>query len=438
ELGEMLISIHSQHEHQALLRKETHRQLLDNFAEAGAQAEQVRDHWRAWQKARRAHDQALAGAREQTERQELLRFQLEELDALALSEGELPELEQEQQRLGNAEALIRLCQQAVTALYDGDEGTCNDQLGQVSHWVEEARRSDDALATVFDTVESARLQVEAAADDLRHYLEKLDLDPQRLSQVEERLDQTYTLARKHRLRPEELIEHHRKLAEEANTLEHFDEHLEALAAAEQTARETYMESARALGRRRREAGTRLTQQIQKQLKALGMKAARLETVLEESKPGPDGLEEVEFRFSANPGQPLRALAKVASGGELSRVSLAIQVICARNLTVPSLVFDEVDVGVGGGVAEIVGRLLRELGEHAQVLCITHQPQVAAQGHQHWQVHKIQGKDTTHTRIQSLDTGARVEEVARMLGGVEITESTLTHAREMLDKGQRVA
>ena len=192
------------------------------------------------------------------------------------------------------------------------------------------------------------------------------------------------------------------------------------------------------GRRRREAGTRLTQQIQKQLKALGMKAARLETVLEESKPGPDGLEEVEFRFSANPGQPLRALAKVASGGELSRVSLAIQVICARNLTVPSLVFDEVDVGVGGGVAEIVGRLLRELGEHAQVLCITHQPQVAAQGHQHWQVHKIQGKDTTHTRIQSLDSGARVEEVARMLGGVEITESTLTHAREMLDKGQRVA
>ncbi|MEQ8260647.1 MAG: DNA repair protein RecN [Alcanivorax sp.] len=438
ELGEMLISIHSQHEHQALLRKETHRQLLDNFGEAGAQAEQVRDHWRAWQKARRAHDQALAGAREQTERQELLRFQLEELDALALTEGELPELEQEQQRLGNAEALIRLCQQAVTALYDGDEGTCNDQLGQVSHWVEEARRSDDALATVFDTVESARLQVEAAADDLRHYLEKLDLDPQRLSQVEERLDQTYTLARKHRLRPEELIEHHRKLAEEANTLEHFDEHLEALAAAEQTAREAYMESARALGRRRREAGTRLTQQIQKQLKALGMKAARLETVLEESKPGPDGLEEVEFRFSANPGQPLRALAKVASGGELSRVSLAIQVICARNLTVPSLVFDEVDVGVGGGVAEIVGRLLRELGEHAQVLCITHQPQVAAQGHQHWQVHKIQGKDTTHTRIQSLDTGARVEEVARMLGGVEITESTLTHAREMLDKGQRVA
>ncbi len=169
-----------------------------------------------------------------------------------------------------------------------------------------------------------------------------------------------------------------------------------------------------------------------------MKAARLEAAVEEGKPGPDGLEEVEFRFSANPGQPPRPLAKVASGGELSRVSLAIQVICARNLTVPSLVFDEVDVGVGGGVAEIVGRLLRELGDHAQVLCITHQPQVAAQGHQHWQVHKLQSKDTTRTRIQPLEETARVEEVARMLGGVEITESTLAHAREMLDKGQRVA
>lgn len=438
DLGEHLISIHSQHEHQALLRKDTHRALLDNLAEAGELTTRVREHWRQWQAARRAHDDALTSAREQTERQELLRFQLEELDALALAEGELAELEQEQQRLGNAEALIRLCQQAVTALYDGEDGTVNDHLGQVSHWVEEARTSDDALAGVFDTVESARLQVEAAAEDLRHYLEKLDLDPERLNQVEERLGQAYTLARKHRLRPEELVEHHQRLAEEADTLEHFDEHLEALAAAEQQARDAYMEQAQALGRKRRDAAGLLTRDVLKQLKALGMKAARLEAVVEENKPGPDGLEEVEFRFSANPGQPPRSLAKVASGGELSRVSLAIQVICARNLTVPSLVFDEVDVGVGGGVAEIVGRLLRELGDHAQVLCITHQPQVAAQGHQHWQVHKLQGKDTTRTRIQPLEETARVEEVARMLGGVEITESTLAHAREMLDKGQRVA
>lgn len=437
-LGEHLISIHSQHEHQALLRKETHRTLLDNFADAGAPAEAVRDHWHAWQRARRTHDRALSEARERTERQELLRFQLEELDALALREGELAELEQEQQRLGNAEALIRLCQQAVTTLYDGEDGTCNDLLGGVSHALQEARDSDDSLSGVLDTVESARLQVEAAAEDLRHYLERLDLDPERLGQVEERLSQAYSLARKHRLRPEELLEHHRRLTGEADTLEHFDEHLEALARAEKEAENTYMDAARALSRRRKDAADTLTRQVQKQLKALGMKAAKLETVLEESKPGPDGLEEVEFRFTANPGQPLRPLAKVASGGELSRVSLAIQVICARNLTVPALVFDEVDVGVGGGVAEIVGRLLRELGAHAQVLCITHQPQVASQGHQHWQVHKLQGKSTTHTRIQTLDEHARVEEVARMLGGMEITASTRAHAREMLEKGQRVA
>lgn len=436
-LGEHLISVHSQHEHQALLRKETHRTLLDNFAETGALTATVAQRWQAWQDARRAHDQALHDAREQNERQELLRFQLEELDALDLAEGELAALEQEQQRLGNAEALIRLCRQALGTLYDHEENTCNDQLGQVSHWLEEARGNDDGLAAIFDTVESARLQVEAAAEDLRHYLERLDLDPERLNQVEERLSLVYTLARKHRLRPEELLEHHQKLAREADTLAHFDEHLEALAQAEKTAETAYLERARELSRLRRDAAARLTQQIQKQLRALGMKAARLETALEEGKPGPHGLEDAEFQFSANPGQPLRALAKVASGGELSRVSLAIQVICARNLTVPSLVFDEVDVGVGGGVAEIVGHLLRELGEHAQVLCITHQPQVAAQGHQHWQVHKIQGKNTTHTRIQALEPGAREEEVARMLGGVEITESTRTHAREMLDKGQRL-
>ncbi len=258
DLGEHLISIHSQHEHQALLRKDTHRALLDNLAEAGELASTVRERWRDWQAARRAHDDALASAREQTERQELLRFQLEELDALDLAEDELPDLEQEQQRLGNADALIRLCQQAVTALYDGEDGTVNDHLGQVSHWVEEARASDDGLAGVFDTVESARLQVEAAAEDLRHYLEKLDLDPERLNQVEERLGQAYTLARKHRLRPEELVEHHRRLAEEADTLEHFDEHLEALAAAERTARDAYMEQAQALGRRRRDAAGALT------------------------------------------------------------------------------------------------------------------------------------------------------------------------------------
>ncbi|MDX1804728.1 MAG: DNA repair protein RecN [Alcanivorax sp.] len=435
ELGERLISIHSQHEHQALMKKDAHRLLLDNFAEARDLAQTVREHWRHWQKARRAHDDALNQAREQNEREELLRFQLEELDALALQDGELAQLEQEQQRLGNAESLIRLCQQSLNALYEGEDGTCNDHLSQVSHWLDDARNQDDGLAMVADTVESARLQVEAAAEDLRHYLERLDLDPERLGQVEERLSQCYTLARKHRIRPEELVTHHQTLSQESQALNNVDAHLQALAEQEAVAGQYYQDSARQLSKARRSAAQSLTQQVQKQLTTLGMKAARLEAQLAECEPGADGLEEVEFQFSANPGQPLKPLGKVASGGELSRISLAIQVICARNLTVPSLVFDEVDVGVGGGVAEIVGRLLRELGRHAQVLCITHQPQVASQGHQHWRVHKIQGDDTTHTRIHGLDESARVEELARMLGGVEITDSTRNHAREMLSKAQ---
>lgn len=438
ELGEHLIAIHSQHEHQALLKKDNQRALLDSYAGAGELTEKVRLAWKAWQRARRDHETALAEAREQTERQELLRFQLEELDALALGEKELPELEAEQKRLANAEGLIRLCRQSTDLLYDQDEATVNDMLGRVTGWVREAAEQDGQLGDTLNTLESARLQVEAAAEDLRHYLDRLDLDPERLKQVEDRVSDVYGLARKHRVHPEELHAHHQRLHEDAHKLEHFDEHLKELEQAEQQAEADYRKVAESLSRKRRSHSQKLARGVLEHFKALSMKGARLEIELTGGQPGPDGLEQVEFLFTANPGQPLRPLAKVASGGELSRVSLAIQVICAQTLTVPCLVFDEVDVGVGGGIAEIVGRLLRELGSHAQVLCITHQPQVAALGHEHWHVHKIQGDDSTHTRIRALPEDRRVEEVARMLGGVEITESTLNHAREMLEKGQKVA
>lgn len=437
ELGDFLISIHSQHEHQALLKKEAQRDLLDSFAGAETLAGEVRRHWRQWQQARKAHEDALAKASEQGERQDLLRFQLEELDAFALGENELQELESEQKRLGNADALIRLCQQSLAMLYESDDGTVNDLLGQCSHWLGDASAEDTTLANVLSGVESARLQVEAAADDLRHYLDRLEIDPERLALVEERLGQAWTLARKHRVRPEELHAHHQRLREEAGTLEHYDEHLAELEAAARKGQDGYDKQARKLSDLRRKKAGELASGVLKHLKALGMAGARLEIALQPCDAGADGLEQIEFLFTANPGQPLKPLSKVASGGELSRVSLAIQVICAQTLTVPCLVFDEVDVGVGGGIAEIVGRLLRELGSHAQVLCITHQPQVAALGHHHWHVLKQQSKTSTHTHILSLDSDSRVQEVARMLGGVEITESTLNHAQEMLEKSQVV-
>lgn len=432
-LGEHLISIHSQHEHQALLRREAQRELLDSYAGAAALARELRGHWRSWQQARREHQQALDSARDQQEREELLRFQLEELEALALGENELPALESEQKRLANAESLIRLCQQSLTLLYDSEDNTINDLLGQVSGWLTDASGEDDSLGKVLGGIESARLQVEAAADDLRHYLDRLELDPQRLAQVEERLGQAFSLARKHRVRPEALYQHHQQLLADAGALANVDEHLATLEAAEQQARDRYQKTAQALAKKRRAKAQTLAKGVISHLKALGMEGARLEVSLTSCEPGPDGTESVEFLFTANPGQPLRPLARVASGGELSRISLAIQVICAQTLTVPCLVFDEVDVGVGGGVAEIVGRLLRELADHAQVLCITHQPQVASQGHHHWHVLKEQNRKTTHTRILPLEREQRVSEVARMLGGLEITESTLAHAEEMVER-----
>lgn len=435
ELGQLLISIHSQHEHQSLLRNDAQRALLDSFAGNEALLRQLGNQWRQWRQARDAHEQALSAARELGERQELLRFQLEELDAFALGEQELAELETEQKRLANAEQLIRLCQQSLDMLYAGEEATVSDQLSRTEQWLGEAMGGDDSLNPVLASVESARLQVEAAAEDLRHYLDRLDLDPARLQQVEERLDQAYTLARKHRVRAEDLYQHHRALTTEASQLAHHDQHLQALELAEREAEHAFQQSAAELGERRRQHAGKLARGVLGHLKLLGMPGARLEVLLQATQPGPSGLEEVQFQFTANPGQPLRPLARVASGGELSRISLAIQVICARSLTVPSLVFDEVDVGVGGGIAEIVGRLLRELGEHAQVLCITHQPQVASLGHRHWQVLKAQSKTSTRTEVLALDQEQRVAEVARMLGGVEITESTLAHAREMVVKSQ---
>jgi DNA repair protein RecN (Recombination protein N) len=435
ELSEQLISIHSQHEHQALLKTQAQRALLDSFAGATELAGKTRSAFNAWRSARRTHEEALSRANEQDERQNLLRFQLEELDAFDLGEEELAQLEQEQKRLANADNLIRLCQQSVGLLYEGEDSTITGLLGQVSHWVTDASHEDGALREVMDTLESARIQVETAAGDLRHYLDRLELDPERLAQVEDRLGQAYTLARKHRVRPEELYSHHQALRAEAGTLDNLDDHLKGLEAAEKSARADFDKAAGALSERRRKKAKALAKGVMDHLKALGMKGAELDITLTDCEPSADGAEQVEFLFTANPGQPLRPLAKVASGGELSRVSLAIQVICAQTLTVPALVFDEVDVGVGGGVAEIVGRLLRELGSHAQVLCITHQPQVASLGHHHWHVLKQQGKKDTRTEIINLDETRRVEEVARMLGGVEITDSTLTHAREMLQRSQ---
>lgn len=435
-LGTMLINIHSQHEQQALLQQHNQQQLLDSYAKAHNTSERVANAWRLWQKARREHDQARQAADEQIERQALLAFQLEELNSLDLQAGEVESLESQQKRLGNNDVLLRTCELSITNLHEGhDTPSAMDLLGQSLAQLQLACEQDQALNPIVETLESALLQVEAASDDLRHYRDALEEDPAQLQTVEDRLSTVYQLARRHRVRAEELHVLHQELIDQAQVLGNYDEHLEALAHKEQQSKEQYHKLAQQLSKLRRQRTQPLAKGVEAHLHELGLPNARFQIELSEQAPGVNGLESIEFVFSANPGQPLRPLAKVASGGELSRVSLAIQVICAQALTVPCLIFDEVDVGIGGGVAEIVGRLLRQLSQHAQLLCITHQPQVASQGMQHWHVRKKQSKNTTYSYVDMLEGDHRITEIARMLGGVELTQSTLAHAEEMLGLSQ---
>lgn len=436
ELGALLVNIHSQHEQQALLQQQNQQQMLDNYANANQLSEDVTNAWRAWQKARRDHNQARDIASEQIERQALLTFQLEELDSLALQANEIEELQTLQKRLSNNDLLLRACRQSVVNLQEGhDTAPATDLLSKSVAQLRHASEQDAALISIVQTLESALFQVEAASEDLRHYLDKLEEDPAQLQEIDDRLSAIYQLARRHRVRPEELHLLHQELLNQAQVLGNYDEHLEALTQQENQAQAHFQKLAQQLSALRHKQSLPLAKGVERHLHELGLPHARFQIELTPQTPASNGLEKIEFIFSANPGQPLRPLAKVASGGELSRVSLAIQVICAQALTVPCLIFDEVDVGIGGAVAEIVGRLLRQLSQHAQLLCITHQPQVASQGLQHWHVRKKQSKNTTLSYVEMLEGEPRVIEIARMLGGIELTQSTLAHAKEMLTLSQ---
>lgn len=436
ELADHLVSIHSQHEHQRLNQKHYQRELLDGYAGALPLVAEVNTAWSSWHSAQKTYNDALSAAAQHSEREELLRFQLQELNELALQENEISALEGEQQRLSHAEQLIYQCQQSLSLLFDAEDGTINDLIGRVSQQMGEASEQDSSLHQITDAIESTRLQLEAASDDLRHYLDRLELDPARLAEIEGRLDIIYTLSRKHRVRPEDLAQLHQRLLSESEKIDNLDEHLVHLQVQEQKAQTAYQRLAKQLSKKRRTEATKLSRNVLGHLNHLGMTEAKLEIMLHTVPPSAYGLEQIEILFSANPGQPPRALSKVASGGEMARVSLAIQVVCAERLTLPCLIFDEVDVGIGGSIADIVGQLLRQLGSTTQVFCITHQPQVASQGHQHWQVCKVQNKTSTHTDILPLSEVNRVEELARMLGGVTVTESTRIHAKEMLLAGQQ--
>jgi len=433
-LGELLIDIHSQHEHQSLLKAETHRRLLDEYAGATELARQVQLAAQRWRQTRQELDRLSNSGDEQRSRHQLLSYQLEELESLSLGENELEQLEQEHKNLTNAESLLSICRQVVEQCSENDSGNVLNALTASLHRLSSVNDSPTALSEATNLLSSAQIQVEEAVGELNRFLDHFDADPARLQQLEERLDAIYTLARKHRIQPTEVATLQQKLLDEIETLNANDEAIERLEHELAAFARHYKERARELSDLRHRSAPTLAHAVEQEIQRLGMPGGRFNIELRvnsEKELLPNGLELVEFLVSANPGQPLKALAKVASGGERSRISLAIQVITAQTSRVPTLVFDEVDVGIGGPTAEIVGQLLRRLGDRGQVMTVTHLPQVAAQGHQHLFVHKVRDSDVTRTAVSKLSKTERIEEVARMLGGIDLTKESLAHARKMV-------
>ncbi|KTC24449.1 MULTISPECIES: DNA repair protein RecN [Pseudomonas] len=433
-LGELLIDIHSQHEHQSLLKTDTHRRLLDEYAGATDLARQVQLAAQRWRQTRQELERLSNSGDEQRAQHQLLSYQLEELENLNLGENELELLEQEHKNLTNAEALFGICRQVIDHCSESDSGNVLSALTVSLNRLTAVQNAPKALAEAANMIASAQIQVEEAVGELNRFLDHFDADPARLQQLEERLDALYTLARKHRVHPSELADLQQRLMEELEGLNANDESIARLGDELAAFARHYQEKASELSRLRQQAATQLAGAVELEIQRLGMPGGRFSIELRPNSGEdllPQGLEQVELLVSANPGQPLKALAKVASGGELSRISLAIQVITAQTSRIPTLVFDEVDVGIGGPTAEIVGQLLRRLGERGQVLTVTHLPQVAAQGHHHLFVHKVRNSDATHTAVASLGKRERVEEVARMLGGIDLTKESLAHARKMV-------
>ncbi|MBK7541992.1 MAG: DNA repair protein RecN [Candidatus Competibacteraceae bacterium] len=434
ELGELLVDIHGQHEHQSLLRREAQRQLLDDYAGNQPLATEVEKAYRQWNGLRQELRDLRQASSERDARLDILRYHLHELAALNLTEGEIAELESEQRRLANASELLETGQRLLGRLTDSDDGAVSDRLTESLRELEALKRLDGRLGPVGELLEAALIQIQEAGAELRGYVERLDLDPGHLTKVEQRMTAAHQLARKHQVATEELPALRTRFETELDALEHSETRLESLQQALSEARDEYRNRAEQLSERRATAARELGGRISETLAELGMPGGRFAIVLERlDKPAPGGLETVEFQVSANPGQPPRPLVKVASGGELSRISLAIQVIAARAARIPTLIFDEVDSGIGGGVAEVVGRQLRALGANRQVFCVTHLPQVAAQAHQQFKVEKQSDGESTHTHVFPLNSEERVTEVARMLGGLELTANTLAHAREMVEK-----
>ncbi|HYW91857.1 MAG TPA: DNA repair protein RecN [Gammaproteobacteria bacterium] len=438
ELGDRLIDIHGQHEHQSLTRRGVQRVLLDDYADHAPLLRGVGDAWARLQEID-AEIASLRGGADREDRADLLRYQVRELQALELEPGELERVEGEHRRQANAERLLEQGYRALALAYEGDGADAHTLAGQATAELESLLELDGGFAAAHELLASAVIQLQEGADALRRHLDSLEVDPERLRWLDRRLESIHDLARKHRIAPEELPGQLERLQRELADLEQSESRVEALQEERERTREEYDSAAAELRESRRAAGRRLGMEVSAVMQQLGMPEGRLEIAVEPAERGSaSGTDRVEFLVTVNPGQPARPVARVASGGELSRISLAIQVVAAHNTGLPTMIFDEVDSGIGGGVAEVVGAQLSRLARRRQILAVTHLPQVASFGDRHLRVQKLTDRGNTITAVQWLEDSDRVEELARMLGGMEITSRSRDHAREMISTARRRA
>ena len=434
EIGQYLIHINGQHASQLLLKNDYQLQLVDTFAHHHDLLAQMREDYRAWKNLQTQVKNFQQQVAENEAKKQLLQYQVEELDEFALRPNEYLELEEDQRRLSNSEQLTQLSQSALQLLSENETVSIDSMLYRATQYIDELSELDPRYASVQTMLNDALIQVQEATSEVQHLASHIEQDPMLLQEIEQRLGQALQLARKHNVKPEELVEWHQKLKAELTALLDFSESEERLILEEKAAFEKMQHTAKQLHESRYQAAEKLARQVTHSIKGLAMENAEffIEVNSDLAKVAANGADNIVFTLRSNLGQQAQPLAKVASGGELSRISLAIQVLTSDQSAIPTLIFDEVDVGISGKTASVVGKLLRQLGDKCQVLCVTHLPQVACHGHHQFNVEKFTVDDKTETKMTALSQEERVPALARLLGGCEITDLALANAQEMLD------
>jgi len=438
DLGNLFVDVYGQHEHQSLIVKNKQRELLDSHAGNTQRIDKLAKCYRLWQSLNKQLQDAESNQENNISKLDLLRYQLQELDQLDLQENEAEELNEQHVRHNNAKDLYENSLVISQNLAGDTDKTLYDNVSEMVAKLEKLSTVDPTLKEPLENLQNVHIQIKETANTLRDYSSNVSCNPEELKLLEDRITTIEDISRKHKLKPEELHLKHKTLKSEFEEFKSTHENPAAIRKSKQEAEQNYRTIAKKVSLARKEAAKDLNEKITNSMQDLGMQGGRFHIEVQAKSTRElfsDGLDDIQFLVNTNPGQPLRLLSKVASGGELSRLSLAIQMATANNLNIPTLIFDEVDTGVGGATAEMVGRHLRMLGKNAQVLCVTHLPQVAAQAHQHYKVDKVETDETIKTTISSLDESQRAGEIARMLGGIEMTQNTQEHAKEMLLKNK---